>query len=317
MTKKKEEVTVSICMITYNHEKYIAEAIRGVLMQKTNFQIKLIIGEDCSLDNTRAICEQYAKDFPEVIELLPKPETNLGMSKNFIRTLKQCKGSFIAFCEGDDYWTTKDKLEKQVNFLVSNPEYSLCSHLYTRYNFQKEKIEVDRYSNVVKDNIDGLTFDKKLFLKNWLAKTLTIMIRNDCNYSTILEKYSYSRDLHLIYHVLNNGKGYCLNYTSGYYRKHSGGIHSTLDNFSNSYIKYAIFKELRNYNPNDKDIKKKYNEAIKNFINNILYSSINKTSTIKLNQIKSKEKIKILLLKNASYTMIMYSKILIHKIWNS
>lgn len=118
---------VSVCMITYNHENFIREAIEGVIMQKTNFPIKLILGEDCSTDNTRKICEEYQQSYPDIIELLPTL-TNLGMIPNFIRTLKACAGKYIALCEGDDYWTDPLKLQKQVDFLEVNEEISGCFH---------------------------------------------------------------------------------------------------------------------------------------------------------------------------------------------
>lgn len=122
----KNNMTVSVYMVTYNHEKYIAQAIEGVLIQKTSFPIELIIGEDCSTDRTRTICEEYASKH-SLIKLLLS-EKNMGAMANFIRTLSACGGKYIAFCEGDDYWTDPYKLQKQVDFLEANPEYALCFH---------------------------------------------------------------------------------------------------------------------------------------------------------------------------------------------
>jgi len=118
---------VSVCMITYNHEKYIKDAIEGVLMQKTNFPIELIIGEDCSNDYTRNIVKEYETNYPEII-YAQYPSTNRGMIINFFTVLQSAKGKYIALCEGDDYWTDPYKLQKQVDFLEHNPEYSMCAH---------------------------------------------------------------------------------------------------------------------------------------------------------------------------------------------
>lgn len=93
---KNCNIVVSVCMITYNHEAFIHEAINGVLMQQTSFPIELIIGEDCSTDNTRKIVQEYAERHPNIIRAL-LPENNLGMSKNFLETLKSCTGKYIAF----------------------------------------------------------------------------------------------------------------------------------------------------------------------------------------------------------------------------
>jgi len=128
-TKSSENIVVSIQMITYNHEPFIAQAIEGVLMQKTTFKIKLIIGEDCSVDLTRKICEDYANKYPEMIHLLPS-DKNLGMSQNGERTLQACTGKYIAFCEGDDYWTDPLKLQKQVDFMEENESFGI---VHTNY----------------------------------------------------------------------------------------------------------------------------------------------------------------------------------------
>lgn len=115
---------VSVLMITYNHEKFIAQAIDSILMQQVNFEYEIVIGEDCSTDNTRDIVINYQRKYPDKIRAL-LPETNLGMQKNLVQTLKACQGKYIALCEGDDYWIDPLKLKKQVDFLEANPEYSL------------------------------------------------------------------------------------------------------------------------------------------------------------------------------------------------
>ena len=131
----QREIMVSVCMITYNHESYIAQAIEGVLMQKTNFQIELVIGEDCSGDKTREICKTYKEKYPDLCKLRLQ-DKNIGMMDNFIENLKSCTGKYIALCEGDDYWTDPLKLQKQVDFLEQNPDYGLiftdADHLYEK-----------------------------------------------------------------------------------------------------------------------------------------------------------------------------------------
>lgn len=118
---------VSVCVITYNHEKFIVQTIDGVLMQKTNFDFEFIIGEDCSSDKTREIIVGFQKKYPGKITLLAR-EKNLGMMNNFIDTIQICQGEYIAFCEGDDYWTDPLKLQKQVDFLEANLDYSISGH---------------------------------------------------------------------------------------------------------------------------------------------------------------------------------------------
>lgn len=95
---------VSVAIVTYNHEPFIAQAIEGVLMQNVTFPIELIIGEDCSTDNTYEIVLDYQRKFPDVVRIITS-EHNVGMSANGARILKACNGKYIALCDGDDYWT--------------------------------------------------------------------------------------------------------------------------------------------------------------------------------------------------------------------
>lgn len=129
---------ISICIITYNHQQYIAQTLDAVLQQQYNFDAEIIIGEDLSTDDTRKICADYAAKHPEKIKLLPA-EKNLGMMHNFLRTYKACSGKYIAFCEGDDYWTDPFKLQKQVDFLEANPGYSACFHNVIIKNERKDE----------------------------------------------------------------------------------------------------------------------------------------------------------------------------------
>lgn len=133
---------VNVCMITYNHENYVSKAIEGVLMQSTSFSYELIIGDDYSTDSTLSICEKYAAQEVKKIKVL-KSRENLGIVSNFIRTLKTCSAKYIAICEGDDYWTDPNKLQKQVDFLEKNPEFSICFN----------KVRLLKEGKLCKDNI--------------------------------------------------------------------------------------------------------------------------------------------------------------------
>jgi glycosyltransferase involved in cell wall biosynthesis len=118
---------VSVHMLAYNHEKYIAQAIESVLMQNVKFDYEIVIGDDCSTDATREIIEGFRVRYPEKIRLVTSA-TNVGMFKNSQRVFEACKGEYIAILEGDDYWTSADKLQKQVDFLDTHPECVTCFH---------------------------------------------------------------------------------------------------------------------------------------------------------------------------------------------
>jgi glycosyltransferase involved in cell wall biosynthesis len=118
---------LSICLITYNHKNYIVEAIEGVLMQKVNFKFELIIADDYSTDGTREIILDYKEKYPLLISLILQPH-NVGPQKNWLDLIKSPTSKYIAYFEGDDYWTDCYKIQKQIDFLENNKDFVLCYH---------------------------------------------------------------------------------------------------------------------------------------------------------------------------------------------
>lgn len=118
---------VSVCLITYNHEDFIVEAIESVLDQQLDCTWEFIIADDCSTDKTGEIVEDYAKANPNLIRKLDN-STNLGAAKNFLRLLDAAKGKYIAYLEGDDYWIDSHKLQKQMNYMEEHDNHSMCYH---------------------------------------------------------------------------------------------------------------------------------------------------------------------------------------------
>ncbi len=128
---------VSVHMLTYNHETFIREAIEGVMMQETDFEYELIIGEDASQDKTREICFEYQKKYPDKIRVLWSEENvTRPYGGNGARVTARCRGEFIAFCEGDDYWTDPKKLQKQVDIFRQYPTVVYC---FTNTKLKKDK----------------------------------------------------------------------------------------------------------------------------------------------------------------------------------
>lgn len=158
-----DSVVVSVFMLTYNQEALIAQAMDGVLMQKSTFKIQLVIGEDCSTDGTRHICESYAAQYGDRVKLLPSPATNQGLIANYMRTILACDGTYIAICDGDDYWIDENKLQKQVDFLQTNPDYSI---VYTSVNKLFPDGRIERY---------GYSFNKTTLLFEDLIRQNSIV----------------------------------------------------------------------------------------------------------------------------------------------
>jgi glycosyltransferase involved in cell wall biosynthesis len=118
---------LSVMMLTYNHERFIAQALASILSQRVNFDYEIVVGEDCSNDGTRAVLMDFYRRYPDrIVPLLQN--RNIGMMRNLQATISACRGQYLAWLEGDDYWTNKDKLQKQVDFLDAHPDYSLCCY---------------------------------------------------------------------------------------------------------------------------------------------------------------------------------------------
>ena len=124
---------VSVCITTYNQEKYIAKSIESCLQQETDFNYEILVGEDDSSDGTRHICRDYSEKYPDKIRLFLNERKSViyidGRPTgrwNFRNLLNKSKGEYIAFCEGDDFWTDAEKLQKQVDYLHQNLILVLC-----------------------------------------------------------------------------------------------------------------------------------------------------------------------------------------------
>lgn len=234
MIDTKKDIMVSVCMITYKHEDFIKQAIEGVLMQKTTFQIELVIGEDCGPDLTREICIAYKKKYPNIIRL-NLPEKNLGAQQNFISTYNLCIGKYIALCEGDDYWIDENKLQKQVDFMEEKPDFSLCSHA----SYVLMCGNLDEYnSEKTEYTIDDIIAGKFYFI------TASFLFRRDC---FIIPDWFYKvkhGDYALELIVSLKGKiGYLPDNYMSVYRRHLGGITTLMKPFFQTrWLIYLFFE---------------------------------------------------------------------------
>ncbi len=211
---------VSVCMITYNHENFIEQALESVLKQETDFPVEIVIGEDFSKDRTREICHDYATKYPGVIKLIAT-EHNVGMQKNFFRTYKECDGKYIAFIEGDDYWTDPLKLQKQINFLESNTDFSACLHNVLIKSFRNgvEK-EWIMHEKLPKD-----TFDTEDVLGPWFIPSPSFVFVNypDFEIPDWFFNCTYG-DLPIMLLLSLRGKFKYLPEVMGVYRLHDKGF---------------------------------------------------------------------------------------------
>lgn len=123
---------LSVLICTYNQEKYISQAIKGVLMQECDEAFEILIGDDCSTDSTGTIVDEYQKQYPEIVRVI-RPEKNGGASLNMVRLIENAKGEYLSICDGDDYWLSDDVLQKQLNVFRNNLDVGMVCAKAKRY----------------------------------------------------------------------------------------------------------------------------------------------------------------------------------------
>jgi glycosyltransferase involved in cell wall biosynthesis len=213
---------LSILMITYKQEPFVAQAIASVLMQRTNFDFELVIGDDKSPDGTGQIAREFARQHPDRIRFLER-EANLGMHRNFYDTFAQCRGEYVAILEGDDYWTDPEKLQIQADALDAHPNWAICFHPAAVLEDGQTTPTRELPPPGERRPIYGLAD----ILRGNMIQTPTVMFRNH-----LFDEFpGWLIDLPMLdwpVHALNARKGDIgfIDRTMAVYRMHGGGIWS-------------------------------------------------------------------------------------------
>lgn len=262
--ENEKDFDVAIWMVTYNHGLFIEKAIESVMMQKTTFKYKLLIGEDCSDDNTRKTCRRLKSKYPDKIELFLHKE-NIGGRNNGVFIYQQClksKAKYIAMCEGDDYWTDPLKLQKQIDYLKVNKDVNI---VHTDFDW------LDEYSKCMTPNYykkNNIFFTKKYEIKEWYlnskARTLTFCFRKSAldGFVEILNPKWTVGDTALILHLIKDKYIGYINESTGVYRRNIGSASTLVDRekrfhyFKNGSISVKRFF-YNHYQINDSAVEKK------------------------------------------------------------
>jgi len=257
---KPDKPLVSICCTTYNHEAFITTALDGFLIQKTDFPFEILIRDDCSTDNTAQIIREYVKKYPHIIKPIYEAENQFSKGVKPMPVLyRRALGEYIALCEGDDYWTCKDKLSRQVKFLQKNLKYSFC---WTRF------VTLDDVSGIetndkngkyfVKTAEEGIEFGLEHFcIWGWHIGMQTLVYRKEA-YNNELSKNIYYKDTFMIADFLNKGVGYCLPSFCAVYRIHDGGIYSGTSDLDRAVQGANTYREIYSVFSNQEMLRKKY-----------------------------------------------------------
>ena len=215
---------VTVLVTTYNHEKYIAQALDSVLMQETDFDFEIVVLEDCSTDATRDILSAYKRDHADKIRLW-LAERNRRSNKTFAKEFRAAPSPYIAILDGDDYWTSPEKLQKQVEFLESHPECALCFHNALRVYEDESRAQLPYNSEDQKE----ISVLEDIWEHNFIAGC-TPLVRKDVLGS--FPEWYYNLlwgDWPLYILCAQHGKIGYIDEIFGVYRVHRAGLWSRLD----------------------------------------------------------------------------------------
>ncbi len=213
---------VSVVVATYNQEKFIGHTLESIVNQKTDFEYEVLVGEDCSTDNTAAVVKEYADRYPDII--IPYfRKKNLGMGGNMPELMTHIQGEYVAMIEGDDYWIDDHKLQKQVEFMDSHPEYVACfgKNIVVDEN-EVRHTEHEQYGNFKSGEGDYTIKEFEDYVLP--GQTATSLYRASC-FGVIHKKLQESNidqskfiDRSLVLCMFSVGKIYCFNDTFSAYR---------------------------------------------------------------------------------------------------
>ncbi len=210
-------------MVTYNHEAYIAKALDSILSQEVDFEYEIVVGEDCSTDQTRNILLDYKSKYPQKIKLILQ-EKNVGPQLNGMMTFNSCEGEYIALLDGDDYWTDNLKLQKQVDMLDCNPKIMESFHKVRAINFDNCNSSFDFPVGLSKT-----TYELEDVLSGFFIPTLSVVLRRSA-INKLPPITQHMTNVDWLIHVLCAEKGSIgyIDEVMGVYREHAGGVWSSL-----------------------------------------------------------------------------------------
>ncbi len=255
-------------MLTYNHSPYLKEAIEGVLSQKVNVPFELIICNDNSPDDSDSIIAEYALQYPKIIHYF-NHKNNIGFIENQKFAFAQAKGKYLAYCEGDDYWTDNEKLQFQYNFLEENQEYVMVTARNLLFRQDENTLTEDGKEYMFQGQ-EYIDYTQESFFRHRPTQTFTYLIRKECIDSKWIDIYPNYRDLYYFYHALEFGKGRSFNKIIGVYRLHSGGIYGSLGVEKRLRTSIDIFKNIKQVN-NDKRADSQILSTLDRLINKYYY----------------------------------------------
>jgi len=265
---KAPKYFLSVAVVSYNHSKYIKQALNSILMQNLDCAYEIIIGDDCSTDETQEIIKEYHKQYPDMIKPILR-KNNIGPTKNLYDVLLNCSGKYIAILEGDDFWTDPNKLRLQTDFLENNNSYAACTHRYS---------VVDEENNIIQESYmgpgrpqDGIysinDFENYIYfghLGTLVFRNIILQPKHD--YSIISSAHNFVSDMTICVILCCLGDVFVLSENMMSYRSMQveGGTNycSTIAKTNLMLERYDYLKKLENYCKNEMNCKLKHTDRM-------------------------------------------------------
>ncbi len=299
------EHPLAVRCMTYNQARYITDAMNGFCMQQTNFPFVCTIVDDASTDGEQEVIRQYLNDnfdlqdasiayekdeaYGHVTFARHKTNVNCYFAVVYLNEnhysqrkpkapyLKEWTDNvkYIALCEGDDYWTDPLKLQKQVDFLESHPDYSLCCHRFKIYHENKDTWSDDYVGAAfaANPNVEGLDVINADNFRTRFTWTLTLCYRKEVADAIVWPPYKFGhRDFNFHYHLLKAGKGWCFADYMGVYRMNDGGVWARMSNVEMDRFRLNGYEDFYLYNRDDRDVLEAYQYWIEGFYKKYVFS---------------------------------------------
>ena len=278
--ENKDPLMVSISCLTYNQEPYIRQCLEGFVMQKTNFRFEAIVHDDASTDGTAAIIREYAEKYPDIIKPIYETENQYSKHDGSLQRIMKAnlQGKYVAICEGDDYWIDPYKLQRQVDFMESHPDYTMCFHNAVVFSDTDETAPY--VFNDLRKNKD-ITIDD--ILERWIVPTASIFYRREAREFYSWSHLVYSGDMLLALQCCSKGKVYFMSQIMSFYRHNTSKGFSLSSQLKNSQ-NFILDHQIRLYSLFDKETKGRYSKSLKDKIKrinlNYKYSNLRKKSLV-------------------------------------
>jgi glycosyltransferase involved in cell wall biosynthesis len=296
-----DKPAVSICCVTYNHERYIRQCLDGFVLQKTNFPFEVLVHEDASLDSTASIVKEYELNYPQLFRCVYQSENQFLKQNTLVNILfKMAKGKYIALCEGDDYWTDPYKLQKQVDFLEANPDVAVTYH---------DSIKININNAVIAETEVGFE-NRKDFTNTELQKGAWLSTRTMCFRNTLTIPNQFEKVLNgdtfltALMGEIGHGK-YMPDIKPAVYRIHDEGIWSSISSLKKTTNKYKTFELMHDYFAGNgkKEIADYYKQQVLTYLMRAFYQASKTGTFVEMNVLLINN------LKKQQYTWAMSSEV--------